>query len=133
MSLLVNLDVPAIAPAVAFYTQGLGLTVGRTFDDQFVELLGGGVPIYLLTKPAGPGASPTATLERTYERHWTPVHLDFVVEDIAAAKAKVLAAGATLERDITEHAYGQLALFADPFGHGFCLLQFNNRGYDALL
>jgi hypothetical protein len=24
-------------------------------------------------------------------------------------------------------------MLADPFGHGFCLLQFNQKGYDALL
>ena len=30
-------------------------------------------------------------------------------------------------------AYGRIAMLADPFGHGFCLLQFNDRGYDALL
>jgi hypothetical protein len=28
--------------------------------------------------------------------------------------------------------YGRLALVADPFGHGFCLIQFNERGYDAI-
>ncbi len=29
--------------------------------------------------------------------------------------------------------YGRIAMLADPFGHGFCLLQFSARGYDALL
>ena len=24
-------------------------------------------------------------------------------------------------------------MLADPFGHGFCLVEFNARGYDALL
>ena len=43
-----------------------------------------------------------------------------------------MAAGATLEREVTEHAYGKLALLADPFGNGFCLLQFTDRGYDAI-
>jgi hypothetical protein len=23
-------------------------------------------------------------------------------------------------------------MFADPFGHGFCLIAFNERGYDAI-
>ena len=36
------------------------------------------------------------------------------------------------ESAISDHAYGRLALFADPFGNGFCLLQFNDRGYDAI-
>ena len=28
--------------------------------------------------------------------------------------------------------WGKLALMADPFGHGFCLVQFLNRGYDEI-
>ena len=24
-------------------------------------------------------------------------------------------------------------MFADPFGHGFCLIEFNTASYDALL
>ena len=46
--------------------------------------------------------------------------------------ARALAAGAALESDVSEHAYGRLALLSDPFGHGFCLLQFTGRGYDEL-
>jgi lactoylglutathione lyase len=61
------------------------------------------------------------------------MHPDFVVEDIGAATAKVLAAGAVQEGDTCAAAYGKLAMFADPFGHGFCLIQFNSAGYDALL
>jgi predicted enzyme related to lactoylglutathione lyase len=60
------------------------------------------------------------------------VHLDFVVPDIGSALARATAAGATLERDVTNHAYGKLALLADPFGNGFCLIEFTGRGYDAI-
>jgi predicted enzyme related to lactoylglutathione lyase len=70
--------------------------------------------------------------KRDYRRHWTPVHLDFVVQDIRTAVERALAAGAILERDVTSHAYGKLALLADPFGNGFCLLQFVGRGYDEI-
>jgi predicted enzyme related to lactoylglutathione lyase len=61
------------------------------------------------------------------------VHLDFVVDDIETAKQRALAAGAALERDVTTHAYGKLALLADPFGNGFCLIQFTGRGYDEIV
>ena len=133
MSILVNIDVPDLSRAVAFYTNGLGLHVGRRFDDGFLELLGAGSPIYLLVKVAGTSPIPSRDLPpRTYERHWTPVHLDFVVEDVTAARDRALAAGASAEGDISEHAYGRLALMADPFGNGFCLLQFTGRGYDAI-
>ena len=67
---------------------------------------------------------------RHYRRHWTPVHLDFVVDDIDAALSRARQAGASVEQPPEQHAYGRLALLADPFGNGFCLLQFTGRGYD---
>jgi predicted enzyme related to lactoylglutathione lyase len=74
-----------------------------------------------------------STDKRDYGRHWTPVHLDFVVHDIRAAVERALGAGATLEREVKTHAYGHLALLADPWGNGFCLLQFVGRGYDEVV
>jgi predicted enzyme related to lactoylglutathione lyase len=129
--LLVNIDVDDLARGERFYCEGLGLRVGRRFDG-WLELLGAGSPIYLLPKPAGSAVSPASGQTRDYSRHWTAVHLDFVVDDIRTAAERAVAAGATLERDVTTHAYGELALLADPFGNGFCLLQFNARGYDAI-
>jgi catechol 2,3-dioxygenase-like lactoylglutathione lyase family enzyme len=131
MDLLVNIDVDDLDKGTRFYCDALGLRVGRRFDG-WTELVGGAAPIYLLPKAAGTPISPKANGKRDYARHWTPVHLDFVVSDIGAALKRALAAGATLERDITDHAYGKLALLADPFGNGFCLLQFTGRGYDEI-
>jgi predicted enzyme related to lactoylglutathione lyase len=130
--LLVNIDVDDLERATRFYCDGLGLRVGRRFDG-WVELIGGDAPIYLLPKAAGSAVSPAAQQKRDYGRHWTPVHLDFVVSDIDAAVRRALDSGATLEGDTTTHAYGRLALLADPFGNGFCLLEFNGRGYDAIV
>lgn len=133
MNLFINVDVPSAAEAARFYTAALGLRVGRTMGPDMIELLGLGVPIYLLEKPARSGAVPGAdAIARTYARHWTPVHIDVVVDVIEPAVARVVAAGATRESDITEHAYGRMALFSDPWGHGFCLLELNTRGYDAI-
>ena len=61
------------------------------------------------------------------------MHLDVVVEDIDAAIARAVAAGAVQEKPTATQAWGRLALMADPFGHGFCFVQFLGRGYDALL
>ena len=127
MQLLVNLDVDDLSRAERFYTQALGLTVGRRLGPVGLELLGGDSPIYLLEKAAG-----TQHGERRYDRHWTPVHLDFVVDDLAAARDRCVAAGAALEADIADHAWGSIARFADPFGHGFCLVRFTAAGYDAI-
>ena len=132
MSLLVNIDVDDLEKGTRFYCDGLGLRPGRRFDG-WIELLGAAAPIYLLPKAAGTLISPAATQPRDYRRHWTPVHLDFVVPDIEAAIRQAVAAGAVLESEVSEHAYGQLALLSDPFGHGFCLLQFVGAGYGELV
>jgi predicted enzyme related to lactoylglutathione lyase len=129
---LLNLDVDEVEKAVAFYTQAFELRVGRRFDAGFVELLGAEAPLYLLGKAAGTEPFGGAEQRRTYARHWTPLHLDFVVADLDAALARALAAGAVLEAPPSQHAYGRLALLHDPFGHGFCLLQFEGKGYDEL-
>lgn len=129
-SLLVNIDVDDLEKGTRFYCEGLGLRVGRRFDG-WLELVGSTAPIYLLPKEKGTEAFPNGA-KRDYARHWTPVHLDFVVSDIRKAIARALAAGAKLERDVTTHAYGKLALLADPFGNGFCLLEFTGEGYDAI-
>ncbi len=129
--LLINIDVDDLQKGERFYREGLGLRVGRRFDG-WTELVGGPAPIYLLPKPAGSDVSPASDEKRDYRRHWTPVHLDFVVVDIDEAVQRAVGAGATLERDVADHAYGKLALLADPFGNGFCLLQFTGRGYDEI-
>jgi hypothetical protein len=36
------------------------------------------------------------------------------------------------EGETCDAPYGRLAMFADPFGHGFCLIEFNEAGYDAI-
>ena len=131
MNLLVNIDVDDLEKATLFYCDGLGLSVGRRFDG-WIELVGAAAPIYLLPKASGTPISPVAHQKRDYRRHWTPVHLDFVVEDIRVAVKRAQAAGAVLERDVTTHDYGLLALLADPWGNGFCLLQFTGRGYDEI-
>ena len=95
MNLLVNLDVDDLDKAVDFYSAAFGLTVGRRFGYAGVEMLGSTAPIYLLRRAAGSAASTTTTQLRSYQRHWTPVHLNFVVEDIDAAVERATAAGAT--------------------------------------
>jgi predicted enzyme related to lactoylglutathione lyase len=131
-SLLVNIDVPDIDRGVAFYTQALGLRVGRRLGAGCMELLGAEVPIYLLEKSAGTRIGPAGGDTRRYDRHWSPVHLDLVVEGLESAITRAKAAGAIQEADIIDAPYGRLAMFADPFGHGFCLIEFSGQGYDAI-
>jgi predicted enzyme related to lactoylglutathione lyase len=130
--ILINIDVDDLERATAFYTALLGVRVGRRFGEGGVELVGGAVPFYLLVKPEGSVASAVAGERRRYARHWTPVHLDFVVADVDAAVKRALASGATLDDPVATHTWGRIAHLADPFGNGFCLLQFLGRGYDEI-
>ena len=130
MNLLVNIDVDDLEKATRFYCEGLGMNVGRRFEGA-VELIGLNAPVYLLEKPHG--TQPFAGgATRGYSRHWTPVHLDFEVTDLPAAVARAVAVGATLEQDIESKSWGRIAMFSDPFGNGFCLIEFTGRGYDEI-
>lgn len=132
IGLLVNIDVDDIERGIAFYRAALGVEVGRRLGDDFVELVGASSPIYLLQKPAGSAVAEGSGATRQYARHWTPVHFDLVVADVTAAVTRARAAGARLEGEIRDRDWGRLAVMADPFGHGFCFVQFSERGYDAL-
>ena len=132
MNFLVNLDVDDLEKAIDFYSSVFALKMGRRFGTFGVEMLGGSAPIYLLSKAPGTVASDTTSQLRSYDRHWTPIHLDFVVEDIESAVRKAVSAGARLEKPVAIYKWGKLALMADPFGHGFCFVQFLGRGYDEI-
>jgi ADP-ribose pyrophosphatase YjhB (NUDIX family)/predicted enzyme related to lactoylglutathione lyase len=132
LQLLVNIDVDDMDRAERFYTEAFGVRVGRRFGATGVELTGASSRIYLLAKAAGSKPADAAVDPRTYRRHWTPVHFDIVVDDIDAAVHRAVAAGALLERPVQASAWGKLALLSDPFGHGFCLVQFLGRGYDEI-
>lgn len=100
-------------------------------DDDVVELSGATSTIYLLQKSAGSAASSASdsTATRSYARHWTPVHLDFVVDDLAVAAERALRAGAKQESECVEWRGSRCITFSDPFGHGFCLIEFEGETY----
>jgi predicted enzyme related to lactoylglutathione lyase len=130
MDLLVNIDVPDLARGIAFYTRAFDLVVTRRLGGGAAELSGLPVRLYLLEKPegsVGAGNDP-----RRYARHWTPVHVDVVVDELEAAIARAVAAGAKLETETRVHNWGKIAVLSDPFGNGFCLIQFLGRGYDEI-
>jgi catechol 2,3-dioxygenase-like lactoylglutathione lyase family enzyme len=129
-SLLVNIDVPDLARGIDFYTRAFGLRLGRRFGADGVELLGAAAPLYLLVKAPGTPAH-AGGAARDYRRHWTPVHLDFVVEALEPAREAVLAAGARAESEILVASWGRMVLLSDPFGHGLCLLEFTPPLYYA--
>lgn len=130
MDLLVNIDVPDLAAAERFYSEAFGLRPVRRFGDEGVEMAGWPVRLYLLEKAAGStGAGDDL---RRYERHWTPVHLDVAVDDLETALERALEAGAAAETEVRVARWGKIVVLADPFGHGLCLIEFLNRGYDEI-
>jgi predicted enzyme related to lactoylglutathione lyase len=127
-----NIDVPNLEEGVAFYAAGLGVQRLRILGGRVAEMRAGSCRIYLLAKAEGSAATASAAQRRTYTRHWTPVHLDISVSDLGVALAQAQAAGAVLESGPAPHDWGSIAELSDPFGNGFCLIQFTQAGYDAI-
>jgi predicted enzyme related to lactoylglutathione lyase len=118
VKILVNIDVPQLAPAIDFYRAALGLELTRVIDGDVAELTGASSVLYLLQKP-----------QRQYARHWTPVHIDFVVDDLEEAAKRAIAGGARQESKCVEWMGSRCSTFSDPFGHGFCLIEFTGETY----
>jgi predicted enzyme related to lactoylglutathione lyase len=127
--IVVNIDVPDLSAAIEFYETAIGAKLVRLLDNDVAELQYGPAMLCLLGKPAGSAATPTGRV-REAGRHWTPVHVDFVVDDIDAAVERALAAGASRESSCVEWRGSKCVSFADPFGHGFCLIEFTGDGYE---
>jgi predicted enzyme related to lactoylglutathione lyase len=126
------IEVTDAGRGVAFYCDGLGLTVARRLSPTWIELAGANAPIFLLA-----GRPPVADLgavkvRRSYDRHWTPVHLDFVVTDLDGVVARLIGLGGALDREIATREYGRIGFMADPFGNGFDLIEFSGAGYDGV-
>jgi predicted enzyme related to lactoylglutathione lyase len=128
-SIIVNIDVPDLARAIEFYEAAVGAKVVRLLDDDVAELSYESSMLCLLSKPNGSVATPTGR-RRELDRHWTPVHVDFVVDDIEAAVERALAAGAKRESACVEWRGSKCVSFCDPFGHGFCLIELSGDGYE---
>ena len=73
--------------------------------------------------------APAPNNARSFGRHWTPVHVDFVVDDIDYAVARASAAGAKRESERIDWRGSKCVTFSDPFGHGFCLIEFAGGSY----
>lgn len=132
VDLLVNIDVGHLDRAIAFYVEGLGFRLSRRLGPEAAELEGASSRVYLLEKRDGEAPFAGARSQRTWDRHWTPVHLDLVVDEIEPALRLAEDAGARREGEVREYEWGRHAVLSDPFGNGFCLLQFLGRGYDVL-
>lgn len=131
-ALLINIDVPDVTRAIAFYERAFGFVlVRRIFGDVIAEMTLGAQLFHIAPKdeisPAFSGGAP-----RSFARHWTPLHLDLLVPNLDVALEHAREAGAIIEREPQSHNWGRIAGLADPFGHGWCLIQLSAEGYDAV-
>lgn len=130
-ALIINIDVPDLSLGVAFYEAALGFRRRRMlFAGSVAEMECAARRIFLIEQPEHSVAAPKTGVRRDYSTHWTPVHLDFAVDDLDVAVERALRAGATRSAEPTDQCFGRLAPMRDPFGHGFCLIEFNESGYD---
>lgn len=127
--MIVNIDVPELEAAIEFYSTALGLNLSRIIDDDVAELTGASSVIYLLANAAGSAPASSVSKARRYSRHWTPVHVDFVVDDVMKAADRAVKAGASRESECIEWRGSKCITFSDPFGHGFCLIEFARETY----
>jgi predicted enzyme related to lactoylglutathione lyase len=117
---------------VAFYTAALGLTVRRRLTPRWVELSGARIPIFILGNRPESFDAGGVEIVREFIRHWTPVHLDFVVDELDAWVRRAREAGAVVEREENYDAF-RMANCSDPFGNGFDLIEVAPGGYDAIV
>ena len=122
MDVHVYIGVTELQRGIEFYTAGMGLRFRRRLGNNWVELEGASVPIFLLgiNRP------------RDFSGPWT-VHLDFVTEALEAAVHRAQGAGAVLEHELQQRQWGRMANMTDPFGYDFDLIEFAPGGYESLV
>ncbi len=126
------IEVAELERGINFYCEGLGLSLKRRLGPSWVELDRANLPIFLLCDRPAMADLGGKRVRRSFARHWTPVHLDFVVSDLDLAVTRLTGLGATLDRPVQHREYGRMANMADPFGNGFDLIEFSGAGYDGV-
>lgn len=117
----VSIDVPKLQEGLDFYCPLFGWTeTARPFPTMAV-LDGNNVTICMHEKASGSPSSATGGA-RSYERHWTPVHLDLHVSDFDSIVSQLVDLGGRIEREFRDQGPCPVAFCCDPFGNGLCLL-----------
>ena len=122
MNYAVTIDVPQLDEGLRFYRDALGLAEVSRPIPTYVVLQCGSAKIGLIEKRAGTKPAKGSDDVRRYERHWTPVHIDFHVDDFEGVLVNALSAGATCEQKFEGGPRPPVAFCSDPFGNGFCII-----------
>lgn len=107
----VTLDCPDPVKLAAFYAEVTGGQITFTNEVWATVKSPGGVIDFQLAPDYQPPRWPDPASPMQ-------MHLDFLVDDLDAAQARVLAAGATT---FATQPNDHCRVFADPAGHPFCL------------
>lgn len=117
----VSIDVSNLKKAEAFYIEALGCRKVRDQGSTMVVLSVENSDIYLQEKEPGTKPLVSSSVVRDFERHWTPVHLDFICTNVDELVTKILNSGGFHEGGESGD-WGSIAYCADPFGNGFCVI-----------
>lgn len=127
ITLSVSIDVPSLEEGIRFYADAFGLTKVSEPYPGVVILRAGESELLLLQKLPGSAPSQLTDDRRHYHRHWTPIHIDFHVDDFRSSLEKAVAAGAKQEQLLATPGRPSVAFCSDPFGHGFCIIERGRR------
>ena len=122
MKLSVSIDVPRLDDGLRFYWEAFGFVESARPVEGYAVMKCGGAEIGLIEKAAGTHPAKGSGDVRRYERHWTPVHIDFYVEEFEGVLASALSAGALCEQKFDGGDHPPVAFCSDPFGNGFCII-----------
>ena len=122
MKVTISIDVPSLEEGLAFFGEVFGFVETARPHPGYAMLTSDGASIGLLAKPAGSSPAAGSADVRRYERHWTPVHVDFRVEDFEGTLKRAVEKGAKTEQVHRVAGYPPVAFCSDPFGHGFCIV-----------
>ena len=112
----VGIDVSDLGRAEEFYSSLFGVKRYRAWDQYIaLEPLPNGMIVFLQQVP-------------DKKTNKTRVHFDLTVSDVKATVPKVQALGARLLVEEYGEPTDGLAVFADPDGNEFCLLNFDLDG-----
>lgn len=117
----VSIDVSNLNKAETFYVEALGCKKIRNQGPDMIVLATENCDIYLQEKSNGTKPLISSKITRDYKRHWTPVHLDFLTENIDEIVEKIVSLGG-LHEGGDSGDWGSIAYCADPFGNGFCII-----------
>jgi predicted enzyme related to lactoylglutathione lyase len=119
----ISIDVPDLEQGLRFYRDVFGFQETARPFPGLVVLRAPNLSICLLEKKVGTKPANGTKDRRKYSRHWTPVHVDFHVDDLYSVLARAKSAGAVCEALHENPRHGAVAFCSDPFGHGFCLIE----------